>query len=385
MTPSTSFGSARTQIADHGLTLVRAHPRRDRLHLDLTDEDGGRIIGQWLVDPGTAETVATATAAVAPGRVRLLGNHLVLQSGGADRRLRALAPLVADGAEVVVHRPERRAVVRTGAGEDLAFTKVVRPSRTADLVRRMEQAAGVPGVRAPAVVAADTDAGTIRMSTLPGRTLHDLLTGAVPPGTAREVGAAVRTLHAAGEVAEAPSHDLGAEVDTTRALLRLARLHRACDARVVEALDRDAARAASLVVGAGPVRTRSLLHRDLHDKQLLVDAGRVGMLDVDTLGAGDAALDLGNLLAHLDLRVRQGWTTGERAAEVESEVLAGYAPDVRTRAAAVGYRALTAARLRALYAFRPGDLPFVTKYCRQQYVSPAVARGAADATKYGLQ
>src|SRR5699024_10169939 len=113
MTPSTSLGSARTQTADHGLTLVRAHPRRDRLHLDLTDEDGGRVIGQWLVDPGTAETVATATAAVAPGRVRLLGAHLVLQSGGADRRLRALAPLVADGAEVVVPRPHPRAVVRT--------------------------------------------------------------------------------------------------------------------------------------------------------------------------------------------------------------------------------------------------------------------------------
>src|SRR5699024_628158 len=121
------------------------------------------------------------------------------------------------------------------------------------------------------------------------------------------------------------------------------------------------------------------------DKQLLVDAGRAGLLDVDTLGAGDAALDLGNLLAHLDLRVRQGWTTGARAAEVESEVLAGYAPDVRTRAAAAGYGALPAARLRALDAFRPGDLAFVTKYCRQQYVSPAVARGAADATKYGLQ
>src|SRR5699024_4556223 len=104
----TAFAGARTQIADHGLTLVRAHPRRDRRHLDLTDEDGQRAVGQWLLDPGAAASVATATDAVAPGRVRLLGEHLVLQPGGADRRLRALAPLVADGAEIVVHRPERR-------------------------------------------------------------------------------------------------------------------------------------------------------------------------------------------------------------------------------------------------------------------------------------
>ena len=47
---------------------------------------------------------------------------------------------------------------------------------------------------------------------------------------------------------------------------------------------------------------------------------RVGMLDVDTLGVGDPGLDLGNLLAHLDLRVQQGWTTQQTAEAVEEEV-----------------------------------------------------------------
>ena len=81
------------------------------------------------------------------------------------------------------------------------------------------------------------------------------------------------------------------------------------------------------------------------------------MLDVDTLGLGDPALDLGNLLAHLDLRVEQGWTDRGSARDVEAGVLAGYRPDERTTQAAAGYRALTRARLRALYAFRPADLP----------------------------
>lgn len=356
MTPTQRFAAARTEIEGQGLRLVRAHPRRDRLHLDLVDDRGNRVIGQWIVDAETAETVAAATEAVAPGRVRLLGNHLVLQAGGADRRLKTLAPLVDAGADLVVHRPERRAVVRTGEGESLTFTKVVRPGRTADIVRRMEQAAAVPGLTAPRVTAVDEEAGTIRMSTLPGTTLHDLFTGEVPEGSASSVGEAVRTLHSAQDVADVAVHDLAAEVDTARGLLHLARLHHALEARALDALDRDLAQAASVVVAAGPVGARSLLHRDLHDKQLLVDGGRVGMLDVDTLGLGDPALDLGNLLAHLDLRVEQGWTSGATAAAVEDGVLEGYAPTERTLAATSGYRALTRVRLRALYAFRPGDL-----------------------------
>lgn len=361
MTPPTSLAAVRAAVEDHDLTLVRAHPRRDRLHLDLLGADGRRVIAQWLPDAGAAMQVAARTGAASGGQVRLLSGHLVLQHGGADSRLPALARLVADGAELVVHRPERRAVVRAGAGEEVAFTKVVRPRRTADLVRRMEQAAAVPGVRAPRVVASDAATGTVRMSTLPGRTLHDLLTDEVPERTARAVGAAVRTLHDAGEAGEVASHDLDAEVETTRTLLDLARSHRALEPRLVAALERDAARAASRIVSAGPVGELSLLHRDLHDKQLLVeesgDGPRVGMLDVDTLGAGDPALDLGNLLAHLDLRVRQDWAAAGTAAAVEDALLAGYAPGERTLAAAAGYRELTRARLCALYAFRPGDLP----------------------------
>lgn len=358
MTPTTRFAAARTVIEGQGLGLVRAHPRRDRLHLDLVDDRGHRVIGQWIVAAETAEAVAAATEAVAPGRVRLLGSHLVLQSGGADRRLKTLAPLVDAGADLVVHRPERRAVVRTGEGEDLTFTKVVRPARTAGIVRRMEQAAAVPGLTAPRITAADEEKGTIRMSTLPGRTLHDLLAVDVPAGVSRSVGEAVRTLHSAVEVEVEGMvvRDLGAEVDTTRGLLDLARLHRALGRRALDALDRDVAQAASAVVAAGPVGERAVLHRDLHDKQLLIDDCRVGMLDVDTLGLGDPALDLGNLLAHLDLRVQQGWMTERTACDVEEGVLEGYAPGERTLCATAGYRALTRARLRALYAFRPGDL-----------------------------
>ena len=350
----TPFDEVRRTVTGHGLELVRAHPRRDRLHLDLRGPDRQRVIGQWIDDATEATRVADAT----PGRVERLGSRLVLQHDGADRRLPALADLVAGGAELVVHRPERRAVVRHQRGDGYVYTKVVRPRRTAELVRRVRAAAAVPGLSAPEVTQWDEAGGTIVLTTLPGQTLHDLLTGVVPAVVATEVGRAVRTLHSAATAPDGTTtHDLAAEVDATRALLDLARTHRALQPREALVVDRRIAAAAATIAALARPAAPSLLHRDLHDKQLLVDGASIGMLDVDTLGLGDPALDLGNLLAHLDLRVRQGWTQRETAAAVEQGVLNGYVPDDRTRAATAGYRALAAARLEALYAFRPGDLP----------------------------
>ena len=44
-----------------------------------------------------------------------------------------------------------------------------------------------------------------------------------------------------------------------------------------------------------------LCHRDLHEGQILLNGGRTGLLDFDTLRIGDPALDAGNLQAHLIL------------------------------------------------------------------------------------
>jgi aminoglycoside phosphotransferase (APT) family kinase protein len=44
------------------------------------------------------------------------------------------------------------------------------------------------------------------------------------------------------------------------------------------------------------------LHRDVHPRQLFVEEGRVHLIDWDLCGAGDPALDLANLLMHVELR-----------------------------------------------------------------------------------
>jgi len=50
-----------------------------------------------------------------------------------------------------------------------------------------------------------------------------------------------------------------------------------------------------------------LCHRDLHDKQVLLDGNSGGtLIDLDLVAAGPPALDAGNILAHLRLRSLQG-------------------------------------------------------------------------------
>jgi aminoglycoside phosphotransferase (APT) family kinase protein len=48
------------------------------------------------------------------------------------------------------------------------------------------------------------------------------------------------------------------------------------------------------------------LHRDLHDKQLILDETGVGLIDFDLAALGDPSLDLANLVVHLQGREAQG-------------------------------------------------------------------------------
>ncbi len=77
------------------LNLRRAWPRgRDHLLLEYATADGRLVAGQWFADPARAATVAERTAEGPGGPVRVRG-RLVLQAGGADRRLPGLAGLLA--------------------------------------------------------------------------------------------------------------------------------------------------------------------------------------------------------------------------------------------------------------------------------------------------
>lgn len=343
--PDRAFRPPRADVLwDAGWRLRRAWPRAtDHLLLDLLDPDGRPVAGQWWADPRRAEHVAEAT----PG-ARDIG-PLVLQPDGVDRRLPHLAAWADDPAyHLIGHRPERRAVL-AGDGH---FVKVLRPQRREAAYRRARLAERL-GVGAPAVLddvplpggaPAAGPPSTLVTRALPGDTLTACLVLPDALEVARRVGAAIARLHA---LPAPPANDLLAvhgPREEQEVVLRWGRLAAAHGAAPVP--DR---------VPELPTPSRwTLVHRDLHDGQLLLEGDAVGMLDFDLLALGDPALDLANLLAHLELRAQQGLPV-DPAATAEA-VLEGYRPDPAVRTALPAYLEAARSRLRAVYAFRDPEL-----------------------------
>ena len=357
-------------LAAQGHVLRAVLPRSaDRLLVVGTDRDGGVLAGRWDAGPALpamphARGAGARTGgdpARARGPVPVGGGALVLQPDGADPRLPGLGRRVSAGATLVAHRSGRRGVVRDPAG---TYTKVTRPGREPARVEVPPAAFATPEV-------VGRGAGYVTTAPLPGRTLHELLRDPGTPGrvlvaAGRTIGRGLRRLQDAPPPHGA-EHGADAEVAVVARWWGLAAAHGATTAADADAVVRRVRTALDAAPAARPVLT----HRDLHDKQLLVHVGddtvpvdgvRVGLLDLDLAAVAHPALDLANLLVHLELRAHQGVCSSARAAAVTRAVLdaygAGSAPGshpAALRAWAVAARA----RLAAVYAFRPapGDVP----------------------------
>lgn len=94
-------------------------------------------------------------------------------------------------------------------------------------------------------------------------------------------------------------------------------------------------------------------HRDLHEGQILMHQGSVGLMDFDTLRLGDPALDVGNLQAHLLLAGLHGGTS--RRAFLNAMDLA--LPQLTLKRIGIWRRAALL-RLAMIYAFSctPGKI-----------------------------
>ncbi|NHI16917.1 phosphotransferase [Microbacterium excoecariae] len=255
------------------------------------------------------------------------------------------------GAVLVAHREGKRAVVRL-PGRDPAFVKVVRPKRHAAALDRARRVEGLRVARAPRIIGADAGRGTIEMTAVGERTLFEA--GADP---SVPIGDLARWWSGAGRAVGELLGIRGDGLDRHGPREELAALDRAwAHARGAEGADRAAglrARVAAELLGA-PGPEDAVLHRDLHDKQLLVprEGERVGLIDVDTLARGEAALDVANLAVHIELRRAQGHLTPERADAARAAFLREVHVAPRRFAA---YARATALRLAAVYAVRESE------------------------------
>lgn len=92
-------------------------------------------------------------------------------------------------------------------------------------------------------------------------------------------------------------------------------------------------------------------HRDYYDKQILVYQDQCGLLDFDTVCRSDPALDIGNFLAHMDLRALQSLSVETSAGDDFLEAYSDIDQSMLERIAV--FRRCAHLRLACLYAFWP--------------------------------
>lgn len=347
---------------------------------EVFDTSGERILihRAWPRDDGSVviEGREDGSGRVRAGRINP-GGHPSLVPFCEDPSLPGLSPSRVSGGELLVHRLKRRAVVRS----DGQFRKYVAGGKAAAVARAHVTAAARlagSGLAVPDVVAADRH--SVTLAAVPGVNLHDLAKSASngdgmqeSAGNAdsapwarwsrawelwadrwpRFVGAQeVGGPLGAGPLVVAQSHTAEHEAGVVERWIDLAVSFEALEVSQHRLRSASASVVRTLRSGESPAM---LSHRDLHDKQILIDpnTGTVGVIDCDTLARAEPALDLANLSVHLEFRVAQGLLSASAAAigqhhiRTVAEVL--QVPEERFNA----YALATALRLACIYAFRP--------------------------------
>ncbi len=282
--------------------------------------DGDRFVQVWRF-PFDPELPGLA-AACFPSSVGDLLRGLGLPPDGVELR-------------VVSYRPRKRAVVEVVTERHRLFVKVLRPRqvRDVDSRHRVLTAAGVPVPQSLGwsddgiIVLAPLRGTPLRVALESGTTaLRDpgelvALLDRLPPevaGLPRREPWSAHAEHFAGVIAAA-APSLGPRV---RAL--------------AEAVSSGLAPYDGESDGEGAVPT----HGDFYDAQLFVEYGVVsGLLDIDTIGPGRRADDLGCLLAHLSVLATGPFAAAAGARSALTEwlpVLSGRVDPVELRLRAAG-------------------------------------------------
>jgi phosphotransferase family enzyme len=213
--------------------------------------------------------------------------------------------------EQLTHRPGQRRTLRASGPVRTAIVTLYASDRAATVADRVGALGAVPpGVAVPRLLLSDPVLHMVVLSEVPG----EPLTGAILEGDAascRCAGAAIGSWHRSWRGrAPRPLRPHGADRE-------LAMLHQCADAvapRVAEAV-----RTAAEDLGE-PWTCSTVVHRDLTDARILMGE-RVGLIGLDYAALGPPELDVGNLLAHVDLLSLR---SGRDLAEAREEIVLGY-------------------------------------------------------------
>jgi hypothetical protein len=213
--------------------------------------------------------------------------------------------------EELTHRPGHRRTLRAKGPVRTAIVKLYASDEAEAVAARVAAVAAVPpGVVVPRVLLSDAALHMVVFSELEG----EPLTGAVlarDVAACRCAGAAIGSWHRSwrGRMPR-PLRPHGVD----RELEILERLAGSASPHVAEAVRRAAADLTE------PWRSSTVVHRDLQDDRILLGE-RVGLIGLDHVATGPPELDMGSLLAHVDLlSLRSGRDLGD----IREEIVLGY-------------------------------------------------------------
>ncbi|NOT25985.1 MAG: aminoglycoside phosphotransferase family protein [Acidobacteria bacterium] len=201
----------------------------------------------------------------------------------------------------------------------------------------------------PAPIGYVGDWGMLVQRAAPGETLYALQRNTQDRIEIYErTGEALAVLHTT-PLDHLPSHLVPDELAMLLTMLQKTRLPPAELRTASEVLDW-LTRTATLV----PLSPAGTSHRDFYDKQVLAGPDGVWLIDFDTLAHAPHVIDVGNFIAHLRLRERQGYLTHHRARSAAIGFLNGYRRHRPVDDHAVDWCVAAALlRLAGVYVVRP--------------------------------
>jgi Ser/Thr protein kinase RdoA (MazF antagonist) len=214
--------------------------------------------------------------------------------------------------EALKHKPGKRRTLRAVGATGSAIVKLYASERAATVAARVGAlGAGPAEPIVPRVLLCDPGRRLVALSYVPGTPLRQAVLAKDGEACAR-AGLALGAWHAFWRGRQPRSlkrHTSERELEIIHAR---AEALRAATAERVRRL-------------AGRLRptwaATTVVHRDLYEDQVLV-GGRIGLIDLDDAATGPPELDMGNLLAHIELRALRA---GEGLDGVAQALLQGYA------------------------------------------------------------
>ena len=294
----------------------------------------------------------------------------LFQPEGDPRLKRLAAALRGEGigelsgvtGDLAAYRPLARAAIRfERPGRGVSYLRISASKTRYERVRNLAELAGETGLF-PRVLGASDRLRGVLVEGIDGATLH---------GTVAEADDAwmIGTAHTLGALHTHPPRGLPVHspIDEAEATSWMVRRGSMAMPEVLRVAEEPLSRIFEAAAGMGcPAPT--MVHRDLHDKQLVrTPRGDVMLLDSDTLACGDPALDVANLANHLRLRAMFGRLEAGRSESLVDVLVASYPTHGRTLSPASleFYGACTWLRLAGVYALRSHG---------QRAVAPLISR-----------